>query len=86
MSCVLQLGLAGVVIGSFSVVPHGILYGILIAMILLEGNTYSHYKKRDVALSAANIIIMILLLLTGCVLESLVSTHFIPWVIRLSLI
>ena len=86
MSCILELGMAGIIVGIFSVIPHGILYGILIIMILLKGEGYTYYQNKQIVLNVANVIIMILLLLTGCVLESLISTHFIPWVIRLSLI
>lgn len=87
MSCITELGLAGVVVGFASVIPHGLLYGILVMMLLSgeERSSYT-YQNRGVVLSIANIVIMILLLITGCVMESLVSTHFIPWVIRLSLI
>jgi len=88
MCCIIELGLAGVIVGIFSVIPHGILYGILIIMLMFhgDGSTYFYNQKKHIALNTANVIIMILLLLTGCVLESLISTHFIPWVIRLSLI
>ena len=88
MSCIRELGMAGVVVGITSVVPHGLLYGILIMMILGGGNRHSYtYQNRGrIVLNIANTIIIILLLLTGSVMESLVSTHFIPWVIRLSMI
>ena len=88
MTCITELGMAGVVVGIFSVLPHGLLYAALIIMLLGGGTSqmYTYHNRGRIALSIANIIIMILLLITGCVLESLVSTHFIPWVIRLSLI
>ena len=86
MSCITELGLAGIVVGFFSVLPHGLLYVALIIMLLGRESVYIYHSSGRIALSIANVIIMILLLLTGCVLESIVSTHFIPWVIRLSLI
>lgn len=86
MSCISELGLAGVVVGIGSVLPHGLLYGALIIMLLGVKNVHSYHYKGEMVLNVVNVIIMILLLITGCVLESLVSTHFIPWVIRLSLI
>lgn len=88
MSCVAELGLAGIVVGIASVIPHGLLYGGLIMMMLGAGEvrTYTYHNKSQAALNFMNILIMLLLLITGCVLESIVSTHFIPWVIRLSLI
>ncbi len=87
MSCMIELGLAGVVIGIASVLPHGLLYGVLIVMMLAKRErTYTYHKKSQVAFSIVSCMAILLLLVTGCVLESLVSTHFIPWVIRLSLI
>ncbi len=86
MSCIRELGLAGVVVGIASVIPHGLFYGALIMMMLGGGevHSYTYQNRGGIALNIANAIIMILLVVTGCVMESLVSTHFIPWVIRLS--
>lgn len=89
MSCITELGLAGVVVGITSVLPHGLLYGALVMMLLGGGDipySYTYQRRGSIALNVVNVIIMVLLLITGCVMESLVSTHFIPWVIRLSLI
>lgn len=87
MSCILQLGLAGVVVGIASVLPHGLLYGALIVMMLAkQDRTYTYHQKENMAFYIMSCIVMLLLFVTGCVLESLISTHFIPWVIRLSLI
>lgn len=86
MSCIAELGLAGVVVGIASVLPHGLLYGGLTVMLLGEKRVHTYHYKGRVAFNIVSYIVMILLLITGCVLESIVSTHFIPWVIRLSLI
>lgn len=87
MSCITQLGLAGVVVGISSVLPHGLLYGGLMVMMLAKrGRVRTYSQKGNMAVYIMSCIVMLLLFVTGCVLESLVSTHFIPWVIRLSLI
>lgn len=88
MTCVMQLGIAGVVVGIASVLPHGVLYLALLMMMLGsgEGRTYSYYNQNNIGRDILNFISGGLLLITGCVLESIVSTHFIPWVIRLSMI
>ena len=88
MSCVIELGLAGVLVGMASVIPHGLLYGALILMILgvRDTRSYTHHNRGQLVLDFMNIMIILLLFITGCVLEALVSTHFVPWVIRLSLI
>ncbi len=86
MSCIIELGLVGVVVGIGAVIPHGLLYGALILMMLQQREIYTYHHKNNVAFNIVNIVLMILLFITGCVIESLVSTHFIPWVIRLSLI
>ena len=86
MSCIAELGLAGVVVGITSVLPHGIFYaGVL--FLLLQGDTYRSYHQRDrVTVNVLTYISMILMFITGCIIESLMGTHFIPWVIRLGLI
>ncbi len=86
MSCIIELGVAGLVVGLASVLPHGLLYGGVIWMALSKRRTRSYHMKDRVALNVATYIFMMLLFITGCVMESLVGTHFIPWVIRLSLI
>lgn len=86
MSCILELGMAGVVIGIAAVLPHGLFYGALIFMILGEQNIHNYHYKGKVAFNIVTGIVLFLLFVTGCVMESLISTHFIPWVIRLSLI
>lgn len=86
MSSIRILGLAGVVVGIASVLPHGILYGALLMVVLSERNLYTYHKNNQILIYVLNGVIMLLLLLTGCVLESLVSMHFIPWVIRLGMI
>lgn len=88
MTCVLELGMAGVIVGMAAVLPQGILYGMLLITLLgrSEVQTYSYHKQSNLVRGILDIVIVILLLITGCVLESIVSTHFIPWVIRLSMI
>lgn len=86
MNCIIELGVAGLVVGLASVLPHGFLYGGVIWMLLGKRYARSYHTKNRIAWNIASYIFMILLFITGCVLESLIGTHFIPWVIRLSLI
>lgn len=88
MTCIVELGLAGVVVGIACVIPHGILYGIMLTMLLgrNEIRTYSYQSKPTLGRNIVDIFGVLLLFITGCVLESIVSTHFIPWLIRLSMI
>lgn len=86
MSCIVELGIAGLVVGLASVIPHGILYGGAIWIVLSKRRTRSYHMKDRIPLNIATYLFMILLFITACVVESLVGTHFIPWVIRLSLI
>lgn len=86
MSCIIGLGIAGLVVGLASVLPHGLLYGGVIWMVLGKRRTRSYHTKDRIALNIATYLFMILIFITACVVESLVGTHFIPWVIRLSLI
>lgn len=86
MSCVIELGIAGVVVGLASVLPHGIFYGSGIAALFLYGQERSYHLKNKSVHYAIKFLFVLLLFITACVIESLVGTHFVPWVIRLSLI
>ena len=86
MSCVIKLGVAGVVVGLASVLPHGMFYGGGIAALLFYRQERSYHLKNESVLHIAKFLFILLLFVTACVIESLVGTHFIPWVIRLSLI
>ncbi len=86
MCCVAEMGLAGVVIAIFSVIPHGLLYGAVVLMLLQNRRLRTYHTKDRAVKGVASYVFMILMFLTGCVLESIVGTHFIPWVIRLSMV
>lgn len=86
MSCIVELGVAGLVVGLASVLPHGILYGAAIGLLLSGGRVRRYQHKNQVARKIGAYLFVILLFITACVIESLIGTHFIPWVIRLSLI
>ena len=85
MSCIVELGIAGVVIGLASVIPHGILYGLGIGLILRTWGRRYHIKK-PITRNIATGLFIVLLFVAACVVESLIGTHFIPWVIRLSMV
>ena len=86
LGCVLELGLAGVVVGICSVFPHGLIYLFLLIMTLQERKSYSFHRRERVLMGLTSYLSLILMFLTGCVIESVIGTHFIPWVIRLGLI
>lgn len=86
MNCITTLGFAGVVVGLASVLPHGILYIAIIGIVSQLQNRKNYHFKNYIAKHMIIYLCTILLFLTACVLESLVGAHFIPWVIRLSLI
>ena len=86
MSCIMELGVAGIVVGLASVLPHGLLYGIVTWMISSGNRKRSYYKKSNTVMNVGTYLFIILVLITGCIIESLIGTHFIPWVIRLSMI
>jgi len=86
MSCMAELGMAGVVVGVGSVLPHGLFYAGIIVLLLIKKNRYSYHQRDGVALNTVTYIAIVMMFVTGCVIESLMGTHFIPWVIRLGLI
>ena len=86
MSCVLAIGFVGILIGLASVFPHGLLY--LGSFLLLNQNNrvYSYQQLSKIPQRIITYILAIMFFITGCVLECVVGVHFIPWIIRLSLI
>ena len=86
MSCIVELGVAGLVVGLASVIPHGVFYGAVIATILFRQQAKKYHPQNRVATNIVLYLLLLLMFLTGCVLESLMSVHFVPWVIRLSFI
>ena len=86
MSSIIELGVAGLMVGLASVLPHGIFYGGVILLVLSRNQNRHYHSKNELGKSVLRLFLTILLFVTGCILESLVATHFIPWVIRLSLV
>lgn len=86
MSSIAQLGIAGLVLSIASVFPHGLLYAGAAAVLMRKGHRYYYQQSRKVAVHIGKYLLIILMFFTGCVLEGLVATHFVPWLIRLSLI
>lgn len=86
MSCIIELGVAGLVVGLASVLPHGILYGVVIGLVLNRSRTRTYHTRNRIAIHVVLYIVLTILFLAGCILESLVGTHFLPWVIRLSMV
>ena len=84
MASLVELGVAGLIIGLAVVLPHGVLYGAVISLWI--GKTKRYHAKNKIVAEVGRYLFMLLLFFTACVIESLVGTHFIPWVIRLSLV
>ncbi len=85
-SCLTELGMAGVVVGITAVLPQGLFYSGAIGLLLQGKTNYSYHQRDRMVRGTVNYILMVLLFITGCIVESLMGTHFIPWVIRLGLI
>ena len=86
MSCIVGLGVVGLVVGLASVLPHGVLYAITVFQMINVSNSKRYLRKETVIQHVSFYIFMMLIFVTACVIETLIATHFIPWVIRLSFI
>ena len=86
MSSIIQLNVAGLVVGVTSVLPHGILYASVIGIMVNLRKSRHFLAKNKVMFNIGMVFLMILFFLTGTITESLMGTYFVPWVIRLSLI
>lgn len=86
MSCVLVLGFIGVIVALSSILPHGLFYIGIFVILFRRFNMHGYRPNKGVAQSVGTYLFMLLLYVTGCVMECVMGVHFIPWVIRLSLV
>ena len=86
MSSIVELGFAGLIVGLASVIPHGILYGGSIWLMLRGNKTRTYLAREKMMINMASYKGIIILFITGCILESVIGSYYIPWVIRLSMI
>ena len=86
MSSIIELGFVGLIVGLASVLPHGILYCGSIWLMLRKNRTRSYLVREKMMINMASYIGVVLLFITGCILESVMGSYFIPWVIRLSMV
>ncbi len=89
MTCILAIGFVGVLISCASILPHGILY--FASYQATANNTSYSYQNAQMKLGklprrVLSLIFAVLFFVTACILECVMSVHFIPWIIRLSLI
>lgn len=86
MNCIELLGFVGVCVALASVFPHGIFY-VGIFLIMYRNQSVRGYRtKEKTPQLLATYVFMLLLFITGCVMECVMGVHFIPWIIRLSLV
>lgn len=86
MSCVLAVGFVGIVVAFASVLPHGLLYVGVFALLYRNHSAGGYRQMEKIPQRIATYLFMLLLFITGCVMECVMGIHFIPWVIRLSLV
>lgn len=86
MSCVSGLGFVGVVISIVAVLPHGILYGGVLLLLIQKNRQHAYYYRNRMMESSITYIAMIILFITACIIEGVMGTHFIPWVIRIGMV
>lgn len=86
MSCTLVLSFVGVIIAFASFLPHGLFYMGIIAILSREHSVGSYRSKDSLVQIITTYLFVLLLFLSGCIMECVVGVHFVPWVIRLSLV
>ena len=86
MSSLISLGAVGLLVALFVFLPQIVFYGGML-LVLYRGHTSRRFRQGEkVAFYAIRILLILLLFAAGCVVECLVGVHFIPWMIRLSLV
>ena len=86
MSCVLAVGFVGILIGIASVFPHGVFYYGSYRFLCAREKIYAYQNPSVIPQKIVTYVLAILFFVTGCVLECVIGVHFIPWLIRLSMI
>lgn len=87
MASIISYGFWGLVIAFLVSLTIFVFYGgILVLLFQKRNNSYSFHYKKKVAKDLATYLLIFLFLLTGCILESILGVHVIPWIIRLSLV
>lgn len=86
MSCVLAIGFVGILIGIASILPHGLLYFGSYHLLNKQSRIYSYQQTNKIPQKIITYILAMMFFITGCVIECVVGVHFIPWLIRLSMI
>lgn len=86
MSCLMEMGIAGIPISLSAILPHGILYGIGISLMFRRRELRSYQMNKRIGYQAGGAVMIVLLFITGCIIECFIGTEFMPWVIRLSMI
>ncbi len=86
MSCILELGFVGIVIAIASIFPHGIFYVTIFLILYKRQSHYGYQAGKNIGQMMATYLFILLLFVTGCVMECVMGVHFIPWIIRLSLV
>ena len=67
--CMIQFGLKGILIFFISLLPHGIFYGMVVAVLFLVSKNRNYYRKGEMLSRILVIIIMLTLFFVGTLLE-----------------
>ena len=86
MSCILAIGFVGILIGIACILPHGGLYFCSYYMLSKQTRVYSYQQPNKIPQKVIAYLLAIVFFVTGCVMECVIGVHFIPWIIRLSMI
>lgn len=86
MSNLISLGAVGLLVSLSIFLPQLIFYGGTI-FAFYRGQEIRRFRQGEkLIFHALSFVLALLLFVAGCVVECLIGVHFIPWMIRLSLI
>ena len=86
MSNIISLGVVGLLIAIATFLSQFLFYGGMVFVIYGRGGRRKLRQGEKIALRTLTIVLAMMLFVAGCVVESLVGVHLIPWMIRLSLV
>lgn len=86
MSNLISLGAVGLLIAIVTFLPQLLFYGGMVLVFIGREERKKLRSGEKIAFRTLTILLVMMLFVAGCVVESLVGVHLIPWMIRLSLI
>ena len=86
MSNIISLGIVGLLVALAIFLPIILFYGGIMLILYGRRNDRRYHQGEKILYYGITCLLTFLLFVTGCIIETMIGIHLIPWMIRLSLI